>query len=166
MAGEIVGTPAYMSPEQARGEAVDERSDLYSLCVLFHELLCLRHPLEGKQTLKEMLDGVIHDAAPMAGLVTSPHQPRAPMDLSWFVRKGLAKHPANRYQSAQEMIDRLARRAEGEVRVQCQVTLMRKMTVGATRFVDRSPFLASAVFFTTVIAAGAGIVAAVAHALG
>jgi serine/threonine-protein kinase len=166
MAGEIVGTPAYMSPEQARAEAVDERTDLYSLSVLLHEFLSLHHPLETKQTLKEMLEGVIHEPAPLAGLITSPYQPRVPMDLSWFVRKGLAKHPANRYASAQEMIERLTRRAEGEVPVNCHVTFMRKMTVGATRFVDRSPFVASAVFFATVIAAGAGVVATVVHAFG
>jgi serine/threonine-protein kinase len=166
IAGQIIGTPAYMSPEQARGEPVDERSDLYSLCMLFHELLCLRHPLAEKRTLEEMLHGVVNEATPMAGLVSSPHQPPTPMDLSWFVRKGLAKHPANRYASAQEMIDVLARRAEGEIPIRCHVTFMRRMTLGATRFVDRHPLLASLAFFAVVLGLVGGAVVEVVHALG
>ncbi len=115
VAGELVGTPAYMSPEQARGEPVDERSDLYSLSVLFHELLCLRHPLAEKQSLAEMIHAITSEPTPLAGAVSSPHQANVGMDLTWFVRKGLAKHPANRFQSAEEMLERLAARAEGKV---------------------------------------------------
>ena len=166
VAGEIIGTPAYMSPEQARGEAVDERSDLYSLCVLFHELLCLRHPLADKKTLAEMLHGVTSEPTPMAGLVSSPHQPPTPMDLAWFVRKGLAKHPANRYQTAAEMIDRLALRAEGTIPVQCPITFMKRANAEATRFVDRHPFLATAMFAGVVLAALGGVAVSVARFVG
>jgi serine/threonine-protein kinase len=166
VAGEIIGTPAYMSPEQARAEAVDERSDLYSLCVVFYELLCLRHPLANKQTLGEMLEGVKKETPPLAGLVHSPHQTPAPMDLSWFLRKGLAKAPGDRFASATEMLARLSDRAEGTCPVNCHVTFMRMMTVGATRFVDRHPLLASLLFFSGVLAAIVGAVVSITHAVG
>ena len=141
VAGQLIGTPAYMSPEQARGEPVDERSDLYSLSMVFHELLCLKHPLAEKQTLAEMLHGVIEEPAPLAGRVHSPHQAAVGMDLSWFLRRGLAKRPADRFQSATEMIERLARRAEGEVPVQCHITLVMRMNGMWSRFVSRHPIV-------------------------
>jgi serine/threonine protein kinase len=164
--GDLIGTPAYMSPEQARGEAVDERSDLYSLALLFHELLCLRHPLASKATLSAMLLGILNEPTPLASFVSSPHQPLVPMDLAWFVRKGLAKDRANRYQSAAEMLERLERRAEGYVPIQCHVTFMRRATLEATRFVDRHPLWASVVLAGMVVAMAAGAVAAAGSALG
>ncbi len=151
IAGDLIGTPAYMSPEQARGEKVDARSDLFSLTILFHELLCLKHPFADKATLPAMLLAVINERAPLTGLVSSPHQPPTPMDLSWFVRKGLAKDRAERYQSADEMIDRLARRASGYVPIQCHVTFMRRVTLAATRFVDRHPILATLILLLIVV---------------
>jgi serine/threonine-protein kinase len=158
VAGEIIGTPAYMSPEQARGEAIDERSDLYSLAMLMHELLCLRHPFADRTTLAEMLHGVKNEVVPITGLVPSAHQPPTPMDLSWFVRKGLAKDAASRYQSATEMIGALTRRAEGDIAVNCHITFMRRVTVLGTRFVDRHPFAATGLLAAFVVASIAGVV--------
>jgi serine/threonine protein kinase len=166
VAGDIIGTPAYMSPEQARGEAVDTRSDLFSLAMLFHELLCLRHPYDEKKTLPAMLLAVINEPVPLTGLVFNSHQAPTPMDLTWFVRKGVAKDPAKRYQSAEEMLERLARRADGFVPVNCHVTFMRKMTTGATRFVDRHPIVATFVLAAALIGTIASVVIAVKHLLG
>jgi serine/threonine-protein kinase len=137
--GAVVGTPAYMSPEQARGERVDARSDVYSLCVLFHELLCLRHYLAHCKTVDTVLDGVQHATAPAPSFVSSPFQPPAPMDLSWFVRKGLAKHAADRFQGVREMIDRLDARDEGLIPIQCPVTFTKRVTRESLRVVDRHP---------------------------
>jgi eukaryotic-like serine/threonine-protein kinase len=164
--GDLIGTPAYMSPEQARGESVDERSDLYSLALLFHELLCLRHPLDSKGTLPMVLLDVVGEEVPLASLVSSPHQPPVPMDLSWFVRKGLAKGRAARYQSAAEMLARLERRAEGLVPVQCHVTFMRRLTLEATRFVDRHPLLATAVLAAMVVFTLGSAIATVGRVFG
>ena len=61
------------------------------------------------------------------------------MDLSWFLKKGLAKDPAERFQSATEMLERLARRAEGDIPVQCPVTLMLRLNGVWNRFVSRHP---------------------------
>ena len=98
-AGALIGTPAYMSPEQARGESIDERSDIYSACVLLHELLSLRHPHEDKQSLGDMLEAVKNEPIPTLITWKHPHQPVVPADLAWYVHKGLAKDPAARYQT-------------------------------------------------------------------
>jgi len=148
-AGAIIGTPAYMSPEQARGEPVDARSDVYSLCVLFHEWLGLEHYLDDCKTVEAVLDGVQHAHAPAPSFTPNPYQSPAPMDLSWFVRKGLAKHPSGRYQSAREMIDRLDAREEGLIPIQCHVTFTKRVIRGVLRVLDRHPML-----FTAVMALG------------
>jgi serine/threonine protein kinase len=152
-AGSLIGTPAYMSPEQARGEPADERSDIYSLCMLLHELLCLSHPLADKPSLAAMLQGVQNEPTPMATFVKkSPHQPPVPSDLGWLLQKGLAKAPADRYQSVSELIDRLARRAEGVVPIQCPITLVQRMNSEWSRFVDRHPQLVSLAMLAVVLA--------------
>jgi serine/threonine protein kinase len=163
VAGQLIGTPAYMSPEQARGEPVDERSDLYSLSVLFYELLCLRHPLAEKQTLESMIHGVTNEPTPLVGMVHSPHQPSVGMDLTWFLRRGLAKDPAERYQSAGEMIERLQQRAEGKVPIQCHITLMKRMNGEWGRFVDRHPIVVTLGMAAALVALVANIVLTVAH---
>ncbi|HEY3354314.1 MAG TPA: serine/threonine-protein kinase [Polyangia bacterium] len=138
-AGALLGTPAYMAPEQARAQPADERSDVYSLCVLLYELLALRHYLGDKKTWAEVLAGVISVVPPMPSRVKSPHQPLVPMDLSWFVKKGMAKLPEDRYQSVAEMLERLARRREGVIPIQCHVTFIKRVNGEWNRFVDRHP---------------------------
>jgi serine/threonine-protein kinase len=153
--GTVVGTPAYMAPEQARGGAVDERTDIYALSVLLFELLTLEHYLAGRDTLEAMLEGVLTVEAPMAISVRSPHQPPVATDLSWIIRGGLAKLPEHRYPSVNAMLDRLQKRAEGDIQVQCHLTAMKSATNRWGRFIDRNPTAASAIFFGVPIAAAA-----------
>jgi eukaryotic-like serine/threonine-protein kinase len=150
--GELVGTPAYMSPEQSRGEPIDERSDVYALSLLFYELLTLKHPLAEKTTLPDMLRAISHESPPLAGMLNHPHQPSTSMDLSWFLRKGLAKDPAERYATVSEMITRLERRAEGIIPVQCPITFMKQTSNRLGRFIDRRPLLATFLMFASVVA--------------
>ena len=144
--GALLGTPAYMSPEQARGDELDERSDVYSLSVMFYELLTLRHPHESVTTLDAMLDAVKNTPAPRALGVASGVQPPVPADLDWFVEKGLRKNSAERYQSVQEMIDRLRRRATGDIPVQCPITFSMRATTLLRQGLAKRPFLMSAAF--------------------
>ena len=103
--GEILGTPAYMSPEQARGESykVDRRADIYSFGVLFFEILTGERPFRGDR--KVLLINIINQEAPrLRSLKTS-----IPIDLETICLKCLEKHPDNRYQTAQHVADELER---------------------------------------------------------
>jgi beta-lactam-binding protein with PASTA domain/predicted Ser/Thr protein kinase len=104
----VIGTAQYLSPEQARGEAVDARSDVYAAgCVLF-ELLCGHPPFVGDSPVSVAYQHVRED--PRA---PSEINPDVNPDVDAIVLKALAKNPMNRYQSAQEMRADLLRAAAG-----------------------------------------------------
>jgi serine/threonine-protein kinase len=148
-----------MSPEQARGdhEVLDERSDVYSLCVMFHEFLTLRHYLEHAQTVTQALASVMNEPVPFATDVTSPHQPPVPADLAHYIRHGVAKEPAQRYRSVTEMLDRLQRVLDGHCPVECPATMMKRMGTEATHVIDRRPFVALGVAVSTALFALLGL---------
>jgi serine/threonine-protein kinase len=150
--GTLIGTPAYMSPEQAKGAPVDERSDIYSLCVLLYELLCLKHPLtDPKKSVGEVIMAVMYEELKPTYLVKSPYQGLPPVELEWFLRKGLAKDPARRYASVAEMRQRLQLRAEGEIPVQCLSTMLKRTGYEFARLVDRHPFLVTILFLAVML---------------
>jgi serine/threonine-protein kinase len=133
----IVGTPAYMAPEQVYGaEKGDERSDIYSACVLFYELLTLRHYLPAPTNVLETLSAVeTHEPVP-ARFVASPHQTNVPPELSFFVAKGMQKVASERYQSVTEMLAALAAINRGDIPAQCPRTFLKRMTFRAMHFSD------------------------------
>jgi serine/threonine-protein kinase len=144
--GALVGTPAYMAPEQAlgRNDLVDERTDIYSLCAVFYELLALRHYLPNREALDEMVAAIIGETAELAGHVRHPDQSLPPAELAWFIEKGLRKDAAQRYQSLAEMIEALQIAVAGQFRVQCYVTLMKRTGAGMLKLVDARPRVAVA----------------------
>jgi len=97
--GVTMGTPLYMSPEQAQGHAVDHRSDLYSLGVTFYHMLAGEPPFRGDTALAVALKQVRE--APRSMLI---HRPDLPVELDRLVLKLMAKDPNDRYQSAGEML--------------------------------------------------------------
>jgi serine/threonine protein kinase len=105
--GVRLGTPAYMSPEQAQGAPVDERSDLYSLATVLFELLTGRPPFDGDDPFAVALQHITQPAP-------DPRFFRAgiPLELAAIVTKGMSKDPARRFQSASEMAAALAPFAE------------------------------------------------------
>jgi eukaryotic-like serine/threonine-protein kinase len=107
--GSIVGTAQYLSPEQARGGEVDQRSDLYSLGVVLYELLTGKTPFEGDTPVEIAMKHLSN--TPQA---PSELRPDIPPELDMVVLRALAKDPDERYQSADEMegdLDRVARGA-------------------------------------------------------
>jgi serine/threonine protein kinase len=106
--GDIVGTPSYMSPEQARGEKLDFRSDIYSLGVVVYELFSGRVPFRGDSPLSVILKH-IHDPPPLEG----PAAPRLPPSVIPILACALAKPRNDRFQSAAEMGQALRAAAGG-----------------------------------------------------
>jgi serine/threonine-protein kinase len=158
--GSIIGTPAYMAPEQARGEndRVDARADLFSACVLFHEMIALRHPLAGATSVDEVISMVATKQRSFFELLAlrHPDHPPPPAELIHFVEKGTALDPARRFQSAGEMIEALQRILEGKIAIQCHVTFTKRATRELGRFVDRRPhfaFFAMLGIFAMVVSA-------------
>jgi serine/threonine protein kinase len=105
--GVVVGTIAYMSPEQASGAPLDARSDIFSFGVVLHELLAGKRPFTGATDL-EVLQRIIH-------AVPEPLPRDMPAALRAVVDKALEKNPATRYQSMKELtadLRRLARQGD------------------------------------------------------
>jgi serine/threonine-protein kinase len=107
-AGSIIGTAQYLSPEQARGGLIDQRSDLYSLGVLLYELVTGTVPFTGSTPLEIAMKHLSEIPAP-----PSHHQPDIPRELDKVVLRALAKDPDDRYQTADEMDADLARVERG-----------------------------------------------------
>ncbi len=100
----LLGTPRYMSPEQARTGSIDGRTDVYSLGATLYELLTLRPPFDGRSAA-ELIEQIGQDEPAPPSTV----DPRVPRDLETIVLKALAKRPADRYSTAAELAEDLAR---------------------------------------------------------
>ncbi len=97
-AGTVLGTPAYMAPEQFMGLVVDARSDIYSTGVLLYQLLTGRRPFDGSMTV------IMHKALHTEPLRPSEITPAAPSILDVVVKRAMAKLPADRFESAMEFL--------------------------------------------------------------
>lgn len=95
--GLIVGTPHFMSPEQASGEPVDARSDQYSLAVLGYRMLTGAHPFDGETTRALLYKQVFETPAP-----AKERFPEIPQSLSDAIQRGMAKDPKERYDTIDE----------------------------------------------------------------
>jgi serine/threonine-protein kinase len=128
--GSIVGTAQYLSPEQAQGREVDQRSDLYSLGIVLYELLTGKTPFEGETPVEIAMKHLSNTPKPPSKL-----RPDVPPELDMVVMRALAKNPDERYQSADEMegdLDRVARGARvSAATVDTATQVMRRAPVAA-----------------------------------
>jgi beta-lactam-binding protein with PASTA domain/predicted Ser/Thr protein kinase len=105
----VIGTAQYLSPEQARGESVDARSDVYSMGCLLYELVTGAPPFSGDSPVAVAYQHVREDAR-----LPSSINPDVPPALDAILMKSMSKNPANRYQSAAEMRNDLLRALAGQ----------------------------------------------------
>ncbi|MDY7227599.1 serine/threonine-protein kinase [Hyalangium rubrum] len=108
--GTVMGTPAYMPPEQAAGQPVDERADVYSLGAILYHLLAGSRPYEG-ETSDQVLARVMSGPPPLLASL----QDFIPRDLLAIVTKAMARQPAERYPTAREMAEDLRRFQTGQI---------------------------------------------------
>ena len=107
--GAVLGTIAYMSPEQASGRVLDARSDIFSFAIVLYQMVAGRRPFEGSTDL-EVLQTIIHGSpAPLGNQV--------PAALRAVIEKALAKEPQQRYQSMREVVADMRRLVRGNLEV-------------------------------------------------
>jgi eukaryotic-like serine/threonine-protein kinase len=109
--GALMGTPEYMSPEQAKGQKVDARSDLFSLGIIFYEMLSGASPFKADTAMATMFKRTRESAVPLSQVGRG-----VPVFLSDIVSKCLEIDPEQRYPSAREIIEDLEKWKSGEVR--------------------------------------------------
>jgi serine/threonine protein kinase/tetratricopeptide (TPR) repeat protein len=96
--GVVMGTPAYMSPEQAAGRLLDHRTDIFSLGVVLHEMATGRRPFEGTSSA-ELVSAILRDTPPSV----TDARPYLPSDLARIIRRCLEKDPSHRVQTARDV---------------------------------------------------------------
>jgi tetratricopeptide (TPR) repeat protein/tRNA A-37 threonylcarbamoyl transferase component Bud32 len=134
--GAIVGTLAYMSPEQARGEKIDSRSDIFSLGIILYEMASGKHPFS-KPSAVETLSSILRDATPPVSVKPRTVNPL----LAPILRKALAKEPGDRYQNIKDLIS--------------DIRKLQREIVGGARFLYRGwPVIAGAVVIIALLLTG------------
>jgi eukaryotic-like serine/threonine-protein kinase len=143
--GQLLGTPAYMSPEQAAGGGarVDRRSDIYSVGVVLYELMTGERPFKG--SVKTVLNQVF-DAEPRSPRLLDP---RVPRDLTKICLKCLRKLPEDRYQTAKQVSEDLSKFLRGEP---VHVTAISPLVIG-WRWARNRPKTAGAISLVLILAA-------------
>lgn len=145
-AGQVVGTLAYMSPEQARGQSVDARSDIFSLGCVLYESLTGRRPFDG-QNLVEAIGQLLHVDPPAPSIVT----PGVTPELDAICADMLRKVPAERFQSAEEVLGALRGFAPTQ---QTPTAEVRAVTEARPRVRSRWPLAAAGLGGAAVLIAG------------
>jgi serine/threonine protein kinase len=102
--GMIVGTPYYMSPEQARGKVVDSRSDIFSVGVVLYEMITGRRPFDGETATETMMNIIMQEARDVSEV-----RPKVPRALADVIRRALQKRVEARFATAGEMIQAMER---------------------------------------------------------
>ena len=142
--GAIMGTPAYMAPEQGRGDDVDGRCDLFSLGVVLYRMCSGKLPFQGKDTVSTLMEVATHEPTPPVLINVE-----LPQELSDLVMKLLEKDAAKRPDSAREVVERLQQIEGTQIgepsRVSGRVERQRVSQPGRSRGSARRPIVLIAV---------------------
>ena len=125
--GVVMGTPAYMSPEQVSGRPLDHRTDIFSLGVVLHQMATGKQPFHGNSSA-ELISAILRDDPPPV----TELRPELPADLSRIIRRCLEKDPGHRVQTARDVANEfrdLARQSSLKV----SVSPLRAVDSGAAR---------------------------------
>ncbi len=126
--GAVMGTPAYMAPEQARGEAVDQRADVFALGAMLYHLLAGAPPYNARTATDVIAAAALGKVTPLI-----EREPRAPADLVAIVQRAMAQDVADRYPHAGELAEELRRFLTGQLVAAHQYTTLQRVM----RFVRR-----------------------------
>ena len=155
--GVIVGTAAYLSPEQARGGRIDARSDIYSLGVVLYEMVTGRVPFRGDSAAATAYMHILEEAAPPSLLA------EVPSSLEAIVMRALAKDPDQRYQRASEIAADLRRFLNGQqvatLEVARPVSDLAERRSSAREVAPRRPRRIGVALFSVILLVAAGIAA-------
>ena len=121
----IIGTPAYMAPEQAQGEDIDGRTDIYSLGIILFEMLTGKQPYEADTP---MAVAIKHITDPVPRILTA--NPNLPTGMDAIIQKAMAKNKSDRYPTAVDMTNALRDLVRNTAtQMQTRVTPVAKATV-------------------------------------
>lgn len=138
--GALVGTLEYMSPEQAEGKPLDQRSDLFTVGLILYELLTGKSPYQAESAVASLLKRTRESAVPLCDIDQS-----VPLVLSKTVSRCLERDPDRRYASAKELLDDLQKWQDRQA--------------GGSRFLARARYAFSKPIARTYIAAGVAVIA-------
>ena len=144
--GLVMGTVAYMSPEQARGQAVDARTDLWSVGVVFQEMLTGRSPFEG-ETVTDLITSILKPDSGPANMDS------VPPDLRPICQKALAKDKDSRYRSAHDLLKDLKgekKKMEYAIEPMPYVSIPGRTDELKTQLIRRRPTLSAEYIVTSV----------------
>jgi serine/threonine protein kinase len=141
-----MGTGAYMSPEQAQGKAVDQRTDIWSLGVVMYEMLAGALPFKGEYDQSMIHSILTRDPEPI-----SHWRPGIPRDLENIVGTALAKNPAGRYQSMGELLEDLRAMAEGMKPLRAKTSPLKGKILGIRKAYFYAGLAAPAVFVALAV---------------
>jgi serine/threonine protein kinase len=123
-AGVVMGTPAYMSPEQIAGRVLDHRTDIFSLGIVMHEMATGQRPFVGRSPA-ELISAILHDTPPLVTEVRSD----LPRDLARIIRRCLEKDPRHRVQTARDVGNEFRELAKSLSRKESTASSMPRLTI-------------------------------------
>ncbi|HWU91482.1 MAG TPA: serine/threonine-protein kinase, partial [Kofleriaceae bacterium] len=150
VAGAVMGTPAYMAPEQARGEPVDQRADVFALGAMLYHLLAGVPPYNARTATDVIAAAALGKVVPL-----DERERRAPQELVAIVERAMAQVPGDRYENAGELAEEVRRFMTGQLVSAHRYTALQRVT----RFVKRHRAAVAISIFAAITIAVGGTVA-------